>query len=273
MTHPDRTTAGPPSAGSPAPAVPYIGLSWSVWAISVLCYSPTFEQHIQDVREVLAILRQEKLYVKALKWEFRRRVLGFLGDLVSGESVADDPRKVSEVRDWPVPTFNVDLCRFISLRVCNYHRRVVDGHADISPPLTHFCCPHAPWAWGPKEEPSIERWERCLTTAPALRTRAFDSRRRHSTLTTDESEVANLAVLIQPDDDGVHHHPVAYESGKLTLVKKAYPAYVPEFLVVVHALCVFRHYYLGSGAARRPVGLHAQHRQPGGDVAQHQARS
>jgi hypothetical protein len=80
--------------------------------------------------------------------------------------------------------------------------------------------------------------------------RTFDSRRR-SVLTTDASAVAISAVLTQPDDDGVHH-PVAYESRKLTLTEQAYPAHVLELLAVVHALRVFRHYLLGSGAPRPP---------------------
>ena len=49
----------------------------------LLCYSPTLAQHLRDVREVLAILRQEKLYVKASKCEFGRTELGFLGHRVS----------------------------------------------------------------------------------------------------------------------------------------------------------------------------------------------
>ena len=41
-----------------------------VYMDDLLCHSPTLEQHLRDVREVLAILRQEKLYVKASKCEF-----------------------------------------------------------------------------------------------------------------------------------------------------------------------------------------------------------
>ena len=80
--------------------------------------------------------------------------------------------------------------------------------------------------------------------------RTFDSSRR-SIVTTDASEVAIAAVLTQPDDAGVHH-PVAYESRKLTAAEQAYPAHVLELLAVVHAFRVFRHYLLGSGAPRPP---------------------
>jgi hypothetical protein len=147
--------------------------------------------------------------------------LGFFGHRVSAAGVAVDPCKVSAVRDWPVPTSNAELRRFVGL--CNYYRRFVDECADIAAPLTRLCDPHAPWQWGLEEQRSFDRLKHCLTTAPVLRT--FDSS-RCPVLKTDASEVAISAVLTQPDDDG-HHHPVAYE------------------------LRVFRHYLLGSDAPRR----------------------
>ena len=235
----------PDQAGIPGAHGP-LHRSVVVYMDDLLCYSSTLEQHLQDVREVLAILRQKKLYVKASKCEFGRQELGFLGHRVSAAGVAVDPRKVAAVQEWPVPTSSVDLRRFIGL--CNYYRRFVDAYADIAAPLTRLCGPHATWAWGPEEQQSFDRLKACLTTAPVLRT--FDSRRR-SVLTTDASEQAISAVLTQPDDDG-HHHPVAYESRKLTPAEQAYPAHVLELLAVVHALRVFRHYLLGSGAPRPP---------------------
>ncbi len=132
--------------------------------------------------------------------------------------MAVDPRKVAAVRDWPTPTSDVDLHSFIGL--CNYYRHFVDGYADIASPLKRLCGPHA--RWGPAEQASFDWLKACLTTAPMLR--SFDSSRR-SILTTDASEKAISAVLFQPDDDEVHH-PVAYESRKLTAAKQAYPAHL-----------------------------------------------
>ena len=175
--------------------------------------------------------------------------MGFLGQRVSAAGVAVDPSKVATVRDWPVPASSVELCWFI--RLCNYYRRFVDGFADLAAPLTRLCGPHTPWHWGAAEQTSFDLLKQGLTTAPVLRT--FDSSRR-SVVTTDASEVAISAILTQPDDDG-HHHPVAYESRKLTTAEQSYPAHVLELLAVVHALRVFRHYLLGSGAPRPPGTL------------------
>ena len=204
----DGGDRGLPGAGGP------LHRSAVVYMDDLLCYSPSLEQHLRDVREVLAILRQEKLYVKASKCAFGREELGFLGHRVSGAGVAVDPRKVATVRDWPAPQSNVELRQFVGL--CNYYRRFVNGYADIAAPLTRLCGPHAPWHWGHVEQQSFNALKQCLTTAPVLRT--FDPSRR-SVLTTDASETAISAILTQPDEG--HHHPVAYESRKHTAAEQA----------------------------------------------------
>ncbi len=50
-------TRGVPGAGGP------LHRSLVVCLDDVLCFSPSLEQHLKDVREVLAIFRQERLYV------------------------------------------------------------------------------------------------------------------------------------------------------------------------------------------------------------------
>jgi hypothetical protein len=100
--------------------------------------------------------------------------------------------------------------------------------------------------WSPEAQESFEALKQALSSAPVLRT--FDPRRR-AVLTTDASGLAVAAILTQPDDAG-HQHPVAYESRKLTAAERNYPAHILELLAVVHALRIFRHYLLGSGAPR-----------------------
>ena len=130
----------------------------------------------------------------------------------------------------------------------NYYRRFVEGYAEVAAPLTALASPTAKFVWSPAAQASFDALKRALSTAPVLRT--FDPQRR-AVLTTDASGMAVAAILTQPDDDG-HQHPVAYESRKLTVVERNYPAHVLELLAVVHALRVFRHYLLGSGAPRPP---------------------
>ena len=73
-------------------------------------------------------------------------------------------------------------------------------------------------------------------------------------VTTDASQTAIAATLTQVDAEG-NHLPVAFESRRLTVAEQAYPAHNLELLAVVHALRVWRHYLMGSGAPRRPGDL------------------
>ena len=52
-----------------------------------------------------------------------------------------------------------------------------------------------------------------------------------------------------------NYRPVEFESRRLTVAEQAYTAHNLELLALVHALRVWRHYLLGSGAPRRPGNL------------------
>ena len=72
-------------------------------------------------------------------------------------------------------------------------------------------------------------------------------------LTTDASNLAVVAILTQPDDEGLQRL-VAFETREscmLTAAERNYPEHVLELLVVVHVLLVFRHYLLCSAAPRQ----------------------
>ena len=64
----DQPNPRPSAVASGVPGAPGpLHRSVVVYMDDLLCYSPTLEQHLKDVREVLGILCQEKLYVKAVK--------------------------------------------------------------------------------------------------------------------------------------------------------------------------------------------------------------
>ena len=230
--------AGVPGASGP------LGRCALAYMDDCLVHSPTLEQHLLDVAEVLEIFRRRKLFVKSSKCEFGRQELGFLGHRLSQAGVSVDPRKVQSIVEWATPTSCAEVRRFTGL--ANYYRRFVEGYAEVAAPLTALGSPTARFAWSPAAQASFDALKLALSSAPVLRT--FDPSRR-AVLTTDASGIAVAAILTQPDDEGLQH-PVAYESRKLTAAERNYPAHVLELLAVVHALRVFKHYLLGGGAPR-----------------------
>ena len=237
----------PAGGGSMPGASGPLGRCALVYMDDCLIHSPTLEQHLRDVAEVLEIFRRRQLFAKSSKCEFGRQELGFLGHRLSKEGVSVDPRKVQSIVEWATPTSCTEVRRFTGL--ANYYRRFVEGYAELAAPLTALGSPTARFAWSPAAQASFDALKLALSSAPVLRT--FDPTRR-AVLTTDASGVAVAAILTQPDDEGFQH-PVAYESRKLTAAERNYPAHVLELLAVVHALRVFKHYLLGSGAPR-PLG-------------------
>ena len=240
-----QDTASAIHGGVPGASGP-LGRCALVYMDDCLVHSPTLAQHLLDVAEVLEIFRRRKLFAKSSKCEFGRRELGFLGHRLSEAGVSVDPRKVQSILEWATPTSCTEVRRFTGL--ANYYRRFVEGYAEVAAPLTALGSPTAKFTWSSAAQASFDALKVALSTAPVLRT--FDPSRR-AVLTTDASGLAVAAILTQPDDDG-HQHPVAYESRKLTVAERNYPAHVLELLAVVHALRVFKHYLLGSGAPRPP---------------------
>ena len=101
--------------------------------------------------------------------------------------------------------------------------------------------------WGPAEQSSFDALKAALASAPVL---LVWNPARPTRVVTDASELAVSAILEQLDDDGAHH-PVAFESRKLTAAERAYPVHLRELLAVVHAMRTLRPYLLD-----RPFDLH-----------------
>ena len=74
-----------------------------VYMDDIMIYTTTLEEHRQIVREVLQLLRDNKLYLKHTKCEFEQLETEYLGLVVSHNSVRMDQTKVARILDWPVP--------------------------------------------------------------------------------------------------------------------------------------------------------------------------
>jgi hypothetical protein len=87
----------------PRASVP-LGRCALVYMHDCLVHSPTLEQHLLDVEEVLEVFRRRggrQLFAKSSKCEFGRRELGFLGHHLSKEGVSVDSRGKVQTRTRP----------------------------------------------------------------------------------------------------------------------------------------------------------------------------
>ena len=69
----------------------------------VIIFSEDPSLHVQHVRSILHILRDNRLYAKVEKREFDKDHMTFVGYMVSKSGIGMDPAKVSAILEWPVP--------------------------------------------------------------------------------------------------------------------------------------------------------------------------
>lgn len=74
-----------------------------VYLNDILIFAETKEHHDELVRQVLQVLRCNKLFLKEEKCQFAQSHLEYLGHIIGQGEIRMDGHKMAAVRDWPTP--------------------------------------------------------------------------------------------------------------------------------------------------------------------------
>ncbi|XP_060211897.1 uncharacterized mitochondrial protein AtMg00860-like [Lycium barbarum] len=99
-----------------------------------MVYSNSLEEHMEHLRKVFQVLRENELCVKKEKCTFAQPQVQFLGQTIIQGEIRMDSDKISAIRDWEIPTKVTELRYFLGL--ANYYRRFILGYSAITAPLT-----------------------------------------------------------------------------------------------------------------------------------------
>ena len=208
----------------------------------LLIASATRDQHIQHVRQVLERLASHSLAINPAKSVFGVDSLDFLGHHVSCSGITPLEENVCTIRNFPQPTSQRKLRRFIGL--VNFYRRFIPRCATIMQPLNQLLT-------DPKDKSNTLVWtEAALSAFTALKTALADATLlthpkpdAPTSIMTDASDVAVGAVLQQFIDG--HWCPIAYFSKSLKPAETRYSTFDRELLAVYLAIKHFRYFVEG----------------------------
>ena len=202
-----------------------VGKSVLVYLDDILVFSKNEAEHLQHLREVLGILRQQKLYCRLHKCQFNQTEISYLGHIVSEEGIRPNPEGIEKVKNWPTPQCVKHVQQFLGL--ANYFRKFIQGYSKLATPLTDLTKKEVKWNWTSKCQDTFDHIKECLTIAPLLK---MPDPGKPFKVIADASQTAVGAVLMQD------HHPVCYASRKFIPAELNYSVTDQEALASIHAI-------------------------------------
>ncbi|KAF7375484.1 DNA/RNA polymerase [Mycena sanguinolenta] len=222
----------------------HIGRFMDVYLDDIFIYSNTAEEHVEHVKTVIDILRQEKLYLSKSKIDFFVDNVTILGHVIDSEGIKMDPHKVDSILKWPVPTNSSLLGAFIGS--VGYLAPDCEGirvAMGVLTPLTG----NVPWRWSFTEQRAFEAIKASVAKWRDHHRKNLDYSPNADPifLATDGSLTGCSGVVLQGKSiDSAHV--IAFWSGKFNSAQQNYPVHDIELLAIVESLKKFRHLLLGA---------------------------
>ncbi|KAL9265740.1 Retrovirus-related Pol polyprotein from transposon 17.6-like protein, partial [Drosera capensis] len=214
---------------------PFLDQFVVVYLDDIVVYSKTLEDHVEHLRQVFQVLRENELYVKREKCSLAQEETTFLGHVVGKGQIMMDKSKVRAIQEWEPPKKVPELRSFLGLM--NYYRRFIQGYSSLAAPLTDLLKKNKTWDWDTRCQQAFDALKVAVMKEPVL---ALPDHTKGYEVQTDASDFVIGGVLMQGG------HPLAYESRKLNDTERRYTVQEKEMTAVVHCLRTWRHYLLGS---------------------------
>ena len=219
-----------------------LGLRWSrclVYLDDIISFGGTFSGALSNLTLIFERLRSYGLQLKSSKCHLFRASVPFLGHIVGRRGLECDPKKIEDVKSWPVPDCLKSIRQFLGF--VGYCRRFIPKFADIATPLVYLTGKDVPFVWDSSCSAAFREIRAALIDAPIL---AFPTETGQYILDTDASNFGLGGVLSQIQDD--KERVVAYCSRALRPSQRRYCTTKREMLAVV-AMCIqFRSYLRGA---------------------------
>jgi hypothetical protein len=120
----------------------------------ILIFRKSREENVKHVKQVLDVLRKEKLFLKLSKCEFGKTSLIYLGHIVGGGELKIDPSKVKFILEWPKPSNVTEVRSFLG--AAQYWRKFIANFSSIAAPLHAMTSVKQVFQWGGKQHKAFD---------------------------------------------------------------------------------------------------------------------
>ena len=219
------------------------GLNWKnvlIYLDDILIFGKDFDEHYDNLREVLDRLRNAKLKLSPKKCHLLKSTVTYLGHVINNGEIRPDPEKTKLIDTYPAPKNIKEVRSFVSL--ASYYRKFVRNFAQIAKPLTCLLEKSKEFHWTLECQQAFENLRSSLGETTKLTLPNFKKTFR---LACDASGVALGAVLSQMDDEG-KERPIAFASRILSKTERKWGITEREAFAIVWSVNYFRSYLLGN---------------------------
>ena len=113
-----------------------IGKTCYVYMDDVIVFGKSFEEHLNNLNNILQLLNNANLKVQIEKSEFLHDKIEFLGYIITSEGIKPNYKKIEAISRYPKPSNIKELRGFLGMM--GYYRRFIKDFARIAKPLTNL---------------------------------------------------------------------------------------------------------------------------------------
>ncbi|GJS74336.1 putative reverse transcriptase domain-containing protein [Tanacetum coccineum] len=106
------------------------------------------EEHAEQLKLILELLKKKELYAKFLKCGFWLSKVQFFGHVIDSEGIHVDPAKIESIKDWASPKTPTEIRQFLGL--VGYYQRFIEGFLKIAKPMTKLTQKNVKFDWSEK---------------------------------------------------------------------------------------------------------------------------
>lgn len=217
-----------------------LGKCLFVYIDDLIVFSNSLEQHINDLKEVFQIVKENKLKLNLGKCNFFQSKVEILGHELSTKGISPMNKKVEVINNWLPPSNITEVRSFLG--AIGYYRKFIANFATIAQPLFNLTKTGIKFEWSERANESFKSLKEKMINAPILQLPNFNI---PFIIRTDASTEGIGGALLQTDDDKLEH-PIMFVSRTLTKSEKNYSITDLEGTAVYYCVKKFKPYITGN---------------------------